>query len=329
MNITKQYPELLNGKKIVYVHGFLSSGATGTAKMLRELLPNTTVVADDIPVHPDEGFAMLQALVEREQPHLIVGTSMGGMYAERLRGFDRILVNPAFQMGDTMGEHNMMGRQTFQSPRQDGVQEVMVTKALAKEYKTFCEGCFADMTAEDRQQVYGLFGDEDPVVHTYDLFREHYPQAIRFHGAHRLVDRVVIDYLVPVMRWIDDRQNGTERPSVFMHIDTLHDSYMHPASSMHKAYEMLLEHYNVFIVADAPTADHAYMADVQAWVEQYLSAPAWNHVLFANQMQLLYGDYLITRRADNGFLGTEIVFGSDEFKSFEDVIVYFERLGGQ
>ena len=30
-------------------------------------------------------------------------------------------------------------------------------------------------------------------------------------------------------------------------------------SSMHKAYEMLIEHYNVYIVAPAPTNDHEYM----------------------------------------------------------------------
>ena len=37
-----------------------------------------------------------------EKPDLIIGTSMGGMYTELLKGFDRILVNPAFEMGDTM-----------------------------------------------------------------------------------------------------------------------------------------------------------------------------------------------------------------------------------
>ena len=45
---------------------------------------------------------MLRKMADNEQPNLIIGTSMGGMYTEMLHGFDRILVNPAFAMGDTM-----------------------------------------------------------------------------------------------------------------------------------------------------------------------------------------------------------------------------------
>ena len=47
-----QFPDLMSGKKIMYVHGFLSSGQSGTVKMLQELMPNATLVAEDIPVHP-------------------------------------------------------------------------------------------------------------------------------------------------------------------------------------------------------------------------------------------------------------------------------------
>lgn len=40
----KQYPELMRGKKIMYVHGFGSSAQSGTVQMLRTLMPNATVV---------------------------------------------------------------------------------------------------------------------------------------------------------------------------------------------------------------------------------------------------------------------------------------------
>ena len=50
----KQYPDLMSGKKIMYVHGFASSAQSGTVEMLRHLMPNATVVARDIPIHPDE-----------------------------------------------------------------------------------------------------------------------------------------------------------------------------------------------------------------------------------------------------------------------------------
>ena len=104
---------------------------------------------------------------------------------------------------------------------------------------------------------------------------------------------------------------------------------MKATSSMHKAYEMLIEHYNVYIVAPAPTNDQEYMAKVQTWVEEYLSTPAYNHIIFCNQKNLLYGDYFIDPSPCDGFMGTAIEYGSDEFKTFEEIITFFERLGGQ
>ena len=220
---SKQFPSLMKGKKVMYVHGFLSSAQSGTVKMLQELMPSATILAEDIPVHPTDAMTMLHKMADEEQPDLIIGTSMGGMYTEMLYGFDRILVNPAFAMGDTMS--SMTGHQVFQNPRKDGVQELMVTKGLIKEYKDITTQCFANVDAEERKRVYGLFGDNDPVVHTFDLFQQHYPNAIYFHGEHRLIDKVALHYLIPVIRWIDDQQNGTERPIVYLHYDALHDSW--------------------------------------------------------------------------------------------------------
>lgn len=108
----------------------------------------------------------------------------------------------------------------------------MVNKGLIKEYRDFTERCFQDITPEEQQRVYGLFGDADPLVHTFDLFHEHYPLAIPFHGEHRLIDKVAFHYLCPVIRWIDDKQNGKERPIVYIDFDALHDSYMKATSSI-------------------------------------------------------------------------------------------------
>ena len=274
---------------------------------------------------------MLHQLVSDEQPDLIIGTSMGGMYTEQLKGFDRICVNPAFQMAETMHEHGMVGKQTFQNPRQDGVQEFIVTKAMVKEYKAATELCFQDIDDEERNRVFGMFGDNDQTVHTYDLFLEHYPNAIHFHGEHRLNDKVLLHYLMPVIRWIDDRQEGRERRKVLIDYDIMHDSYMKPVSSLRKAYEMLIENYEVYIVAKAPTAHPDKMKEVTAWVEEYINVPAWNHIIFTNQPEMINGDYFIVRgeEIDELFFGTVLHYGKDELKTFEDVITFFERLGGQ
>ena len=323
----KQYPELFKGKKVMYVHGFGSSGQSGTVTRIREVLPNADVIAPDLPVRPEEAMALLRQTCESEHPDLIIGTSMGGMYTEMLYGYDRILVNPALQMGDTMKEHGMIGAQHFSNPRQDGVQDFIVTKALVKEYKEMTEQCFSGITPEEQARVWGLFGDEDTTVNTYDLFHEHYPTAIRFHGEHRMNDQSFMHSVVPVIRWIDDRQEGRERPIIFIDVNTLIDKWQQPQSSSQKTIRTLLETYQLFFVAPAP-AEETYYADTNRWLYKYVNVPAYGHTIFTNQKQLLYGDYLIDGNKTES-MATLIQFGTDTFKTWDDIAEYFERLGGQ
>ncbi len=332
-NYAIQFPEIMKGKKILYVHGFSSSGQSGTVVKIREMLPGATVVAPDLPLHPAEAMDLLHNICDTENPDLIIGTSMGGMYAEMLYGYDRILVNPAFQMGETMLKHGMLGKNTFLNPRQDGVQEFIVTKALVEEYKEITAKCFAGVTDEEsRDRVYGLFGDEDPVVHTRDLFSQHYRNAISFHGEHRMNDKILLHSVLPVVQWIDDRQEHRERPIIYVSIDTLRDARGNQMSSAMKAFRYLFEHYAMYIVAPSPAYNPEYIAEVMRWAEDVVNVPAWQHLVFTNRKDLIYGDYLIDPSEEYGaadFMGTLIKFGSDTFKTWEEIIEFFSRLGGQ
>ena len=329
-----QYPSLMKGKKILYVHGFMSSAQSGTVARIRELLPSAEVVAYDLPLHPDEAMALLRRKCEEQKPDLIIGTSMGGMYTEMLYGYDRILVNPAFLMGDTMTKHGMLGKQTFQNPREDGVQEFIVTKALVEEYKEATRQCFSAVSEEEQSRVFGLFGDADTQVaaETWGVFREHYRQAISFHGEHRLIDKSLIHSVIPVVRWIDDRQEGRERPIAYISIDALRDANGNQRGSAMKGLRTLLESYAIYVVAPAPTDDPAYITEAQRWVQDVVNVPAWQCVVFSNQLNLLYGDYLIAPEKlcdGSDFMGTTIPLGSDTFKTWDEIIEFFNRLGGQ
>lgn len=329
----KTWPDVMKGKKILYVHGFASSGQSGTVTLLRTILPSATIIAPDLPIHPAEAIDLLHETCRQEQPDLIIGSSMGGMMAEQLHGYDRILVNPAFEMGDTMGSHGMIGKLTFQNPRLDGVQELIVTKAMVKEYRETTQNCFVydepgSIPEEEQQRVWGLFGDNDPVVHTRDLFLSHYRNAISFHGEHRLVDSVVHHSLLPVIRWIDDRQEGRQREVVYIDFETLHDRLMKASSSMLKAVETLLDTYTVYFVAPSPTNNLEYYGMVTDWIREYVSVPGHDHVIFTNTPNMLYGDYYISPNPPQDAMATTIDFGSEHFKNWEDIITYFSRLKG-
>ena len=312
----------------MYVHGFGSSGQSGTVTRIREVFPNTTVIAPDLPIHPQEAMDLLRQMCKTEKPDLIIGTSMGGMYAEMLYGYDRILVNPAFQMGDTMKDHDMIGSQHFSNPRQDGVQNFIVTKALVKEYKEMTEQCFAAVTAEERGRVWGLFGDEDTTVDTFDLFHQYYSMAIRFHGEHRMNDKSFMHSVVPVIRWVDDIQEGRQRPIVYIGMETLSNADGEPRSSVQKTVRMLIERYQVMFVAGAPS-DMVYYAETNDWLYDYINVPAWEHTVFMLRRDLLYGDYFIGMEEEWSGMATHLQFGSDTFKTWDDIAIYFNRLGGQ
>lgn len=187
---------------ILYLHGFASSGATGTAATMRNALypHGVQVLAPDIPVMPSEAMTFLHQQVEELQPDLIVGTSMGAMYAEQLRGHRRILVNPSFSMARLL-TFGGMGRKPFRNPRQDGAKDFKVDKEMIAQFKEIEKHCFEGITPEDKKMVYGLFGDHDKRVNCQPQFlknygREHFQI---FEGEHYLNDNVLKQAVLPLI----------------------------------------------------------------------------------------------------------------------------------
>ena len=322
-------PGLMAGKKILYVHGFASSGQNGSVRTLRLLMPRAQVLAPDLPVEPFDAMELLRNMVVSEKPDLIVGSSMGAMYAEMLYGVDRILVNPAFQLADTLLKNNGLGRQEFHNPRQDGETSFLVTKTLLEHFREVSSHCF-ERASEDQDKVFGLYGKRDTLVHTFDLFSGHYPQAVRFDGEHYLNDEAILHSLLPVIQWIDDRQNGVQRPVLFI---SLSDRIINHSSGFHKAVATLAADYDIHIVAGVPYNNPELCQKVFGWCEENLGVPVWNRVTITNHKNLLLADYLIDAEPEtNGgkdFMGTMVHFGSDAFKTWEEVLTLFARLGGQ
>jgi len=195
------------GKKILYLHGFASSGSSGTVEILRKeflgssAVDRVTVLAPDIPVDPTEALPLLKAMAEKEQPTLIIGTSMGAIYAQQLRGFERVCVNPCFELSKKydilyVGKHKWLNR------RKDGALEFHVTKETVRHFQEMEAAQFDGLDDVDRIFCHGLFGDEDPICFSYrEEFERHYPGMSHvFHGGHRLNADLVHEVLIPFIR---------------------------------------------------------------------------------------------------------------------------------
>lgn len=191
-------------KKILYVHGFSSSGASGTVMMLRQQLyaHDVRVLAPDLPVLPNEAIALLRNLVAAEQPDLIIGTSMGGFYTELLTGTPRILVNPSFQMARLL-TFKGMGRYPFLNKREDGAKDFKVDRTMIDQFKALEKESFKHITPEDKQFVWGLFGSDDKVTKGFQpTFCKHYGKQnfIVFEGEHRMNDKILNSAVMPIIR---------------------------------------------------------------------------------------------------------------------------------
>ena len=185
---------------ILYIHGLSSSGSTHTVFTLRQLLPHDHVVAPDMPMDPDEAVALLWHCVKEEQIDLVIGTSMGGMFAQKMRGYHKIIVNPAFHVSELM--RTQLGVHEFFNPRQDGVQQFEITEALCDKYLQLETPQFEGIDDAERDITYGLFGTEDELVNCQDEYKAHYDHFITFKGEHRLNEGVIKNHLVPLIEEI-------------------------------------------------------------------------------------------------------------------------------
>lgn len=197
-------PNLPAPLTIVYFHGFASSGASGTVELLRKMLPSAIVIAPDIPIDPEEALPMLKQLVEETRPDAVIGTSMGGMYAQQMHGWRRICVNPAFRMS-TMSKVLRTGKHKYLNGRKDGAKDFAVTRETLQHFNAMERRQFDGITPADRDLCYGLFGLSDETVNpvnAYATFTKHYSHAIRFEGGHQLNEKVLRKALLPLLHEI-------------------------------------------------------------------------------------------------------------------------------
>lgn len=189
-------------KKVLYIHGFASAGSTGSATQMRNHLypKGVQVISPDVPTDPLEAIAMLKALLEAEQPDLIVATSMGAMYAEQLKGFPRILVNPSFHMARLLTFRGL-GRHEFRNKRQDGQTDFKVDKQMIQAFQQVEKESFKGIDAKEKKLVWGLFGTQDKLVNCQADFQKHYgkEQMQLFEGEHFLNDKVLSKVVMPLV----------------------------------------------------------------------------------------------------------------------------------
>lgn len=186
--------------KVLFIHGLASSGAYKMASSLRILLKGSEVIAPDVPIEPTEALNLLEGICRDERPDLIVGLSLGGFWAQKLRGYRKILVNPDFHISRLL--RTMTGEREYLSPRRDGALTFTVTDALCDEYARLESVEFDGLASEEIALTTGMFADRDEMVNCKDEFETYYPGRSRsYPGTHLPNYPEIKKYILPVIEY--------------------------------------------------------------------------------------------------------------------------------
>lgn len=201
-------------KKILFLHGFTSSGDCEIAQTLKaELNGVAEITAPDLPLHPYEAVDMLQDLCCRERFDLIVGSSCGSFYGQqlvRLTGVPALLVSPFLRMTEFLEPR--IGWHEYKSPRVDGRQRFEITPVLIEEFAEMQKHQFDCYDEFNRNRVWGMFGSQDTLAHFRNLFLEYYSIDIDYDGPHTMTaDNVRNDMVSAIRVMLDEVKPIRER----------------------------------------------------------------------------------------------------------------------
>lgn len=188
-------------KTIVYLHGYGSSSQSSTVKYLAKKMPDFNVTAPDIPIDPEEALPFLKNYCANHKADLIIGTSMGGMYAMQMTDYLRICVNPALHMSQ-LTDVLQVGTFEYFQPTADGRTHFTITEEIIRHFKEMEEHLFDGISSENQSLCWGFFADGDTLVNCKAEFAEHFTHVEDFHGEHRMNNAVIRDVIIPAAKRI-------------------------------------------------------------------------------------------------------------------------------
>ena len=183
-------------KKILYVHGLGSSANSSTGEMLRELLSEYEIITFDVPFDPLEADKLITELGKNVD--MIIGSSLGGFYAQSADKTPKILINPALNPSTLFRESIGLGTYDYHSERQDGIQTYTIDNDYLEKLKML-------------EEVYVLWADTDAVViwgtednlitdSTREMCEKLYYDSIRYEMGHRCTRECIENVIAPLVR---------------------------------------------------------------------------------------------------------------------------------
>lgn len=189
--------------RILFIHGLASSGKFKMADQLRILVKGAEVMSPDVPFDPSEALPFLRRLCDEFRPDIIVGHSLGGFLAQKLRGWRKALVNAPFHSAEYL--RTMIGEKRWLSPREDGSLTFRITDETCDRYLALEKTEFDGLSQEEKDLTIAFFAKDDEVVRHGDEFEKQYGKpGISYPGGHIPVYPEMKKYIVPeIIRFLE------------------------------------------------------------------------------------------------------------------------------
>lgn len=145
-------------KKILYIHGYNSSGSTG--KFMQEIFPKyfpgCEVIAPKISPYFEEAREQIDEILKVNDIDLVIGTSLGGFMTLKINDtkIRKIVINPVF----------------------DPYVDLAKIDAPEEVYETYIDDSIFVRTP-NHPKLIGIFGDKDALVNYREYFEMFFSTA--------------------------------------------------------------------------------------------------------------------------------------------------------
>lgn len=196
--------------KFIYLHGFASSPHSATTGLLQHYYPQYEWIFPELNHHCRETLEELNALIDREKPIAVIGTSLGGFYSLYCknevdgRPVKKMVINPALY--PSVNLKSALGVNKYFNPRKDGATEFCLEE---NDLEDFADTELAIEVLKPRlKNAICIFS-----IHDELLDYKAYNKYLFSHGnypvktiGHRLNEEFVKEELGEYLRLITDKE---------------------------------------------------------------------------------------------------------------------------
>lgn len=146
----------------IYVHGLASGAAGTTINLLARKLKQYKWITTDFGENIASNVLMLEALIDKYKPSLVLGSSMGGvtvLFANALETI-KIVCNPALSIADCVRNTIGLGLHEYFCNRIDGKQTFELTEDICLGYENY----IASHTPLLGKESYAIFSAHDELL---------------------------------------------------------------------------------------------------------------------------------------------------------------------